>query len=109
MIKLKDLLNERMDRKKAAIILKQIGGNRFIAMTGAKGFTFSDKYMSFKIGRNSKGINFVRIGHNAMDTYDMEFGFVSVRGIKVKKKVKGVYADMLGTMFKKYTGMNVSL
>ena len=29
--------------------------------------------------------------------------------IKVKKKVKGVYADMLGTMFKKYTGMNVSL
>ena len=40
MIKLKDLLNERMDRKKAAIILKQIGGNRFIAMTGAKGFTF---------------------------------------------------------------------
>ena len=105
----KKKIDEKMDRKKAAIILKQIGGNRFIAMTGAKGFAFSDKYMSFKIGRNSKGINFVRIGHNAMDTYDMEFGFVSVKGIKVKKKVKGVYADMLGTMFKKYTGMNVSL
>ena len=103
------LTEKKMDRKKAAIILKQIGGNRFIAMTGAKGFAFSDKYMSFKIGRNSKGINFVRIGHNAMDTYDMEFGFVSVKGLKVKKKVKGVYADMLGTMFKKYTGMNVSL
>jgi len=103
------LTEKKMDRKKAAIILKQIGGNRFIAMTGAKGFAFSDKYMSFKIGRNSKGINFVRIGHNAMDTYDMEFGFVSVKGIKVKKKVKGVYADMLGTMFKKCTGMNVSL
>jgi hypothetical protein len=103
------LTEKKMDRKKAAIILKQIGGNRFIAMTGAKDFAFSDKYMSFKIGRNSKGINFVRIGHNAMDTYDMEFGFVSIKGIKVKKKVKGVYADMLGTMFKKYTGMNVSL
>ena len=51
MIKLKDLLNERMDRKKAAIILKQIGGNRFIAMTGAKGFTFSDK---LKLKRKSK-------------------------------------------------------
>ena len=102
-------INERMDRKKAAIILKQIGGNRFIAMTGAKGFAFSDKYMSFKIGRNSKGINFVRIGHNAKDLYDMEFGFVSTRGIKVKKKVKDVYADMLGQIFKKHTGMNVSL
>jgi hypothetical protein len=109
MIKLKDLINEGMDRRKAATILKQIGGNRFIAMTGAKDFAFSNKYMSFKIGRNSKGINFVRIAHNAMDTYDMEFGFVSIKGIKVKKKVKGVYADMLGTMFKKYTGMNVSL
>ena len=102
-------LTEKMDRKKAAVLLKQLGGNRFIAMTGAKGFAFSSKYMSFKIGRNSKGINFVRIGHNAKDLYDMEFGFVSVKGIKVKKKVKDVYADMLGTIFTKYTGMNVRL
>jgi len=106
---IRGILDERMDKRKAATILKQIGGNRFIAMTGAKGFAFSDKYMSFKIGRNSKGINFVRIGHNAKDLYDMEFGFVSTRGIKVKKKVKDVYADMLGQIFKKHTGMNVSL
>ena len=102
-------LNEKMDRKKAAVLLKQLGGNRFIAMTGAKGFAFSNKYMSFKIGRNSKGINFVRIGHNAKDLYDLEFGFVSVKGIKVKKKVKDVYADMLGQIFTKYTGMHVRL
>ena len=50
-------LNEKMDRRKAAVLLKQLGGNRFIAMTGAKGFAFSDKYMSFKIGRNSKKNN----------------------------------------------------
>ena len=108
-IKAEDKINERMDKRKAAVLLKQLGGNRFIAMTGAKGFAVSNKYMSFKIGRNSKGINFVRIGHNAKDLYDMEFGFVSVRGIKVKKKVKDVYADMLGQMFKKHTGMNVRL
>jgi hypothetical protein len=109
LVKKEGKLNERMDKRKAATILKQIGGNRFIAMTGAKDFAFSNKYMSFKIGRNSKGINFVRIAHNGKDLYDMEFGFVSVRGIKVKKKVKDIYADMLGTMFKKYTGMNVRL
>ncbi len=102
-------MKEGMDKRKAATILKQIGGNRFIAMTGAKDFAFSNKYMSFKIGRNSKGINFVRIGHNAKDLYDMEFGFVSVKGIKVKKKADDVYADMLGQIFKKYTGMNVRL
>ncbi len=43
------------------------------------------------------------------DLYDMEF--IRIRGTsrKVVKKVTGVYADMLGTMFKKYTGMNVRL
>ena len=102
-------LNEKMDKRKAAEILKMIGGNRFIAMTGAKDFAFSNKYMSFKIGRNSKGINFVRIAHNAKDLFDLEFGFVSVKGIKIKKKVKDVYNDMLGQIFTKYTGMHVRL
>ena len=78
-------------------------------MTGAKDFSFSNKYMSFKIGRNSKGINFVRIAHNAKDLFDLEFGFVSVKGIKIKKKVKDVYNDMLGQIFTKYTGMHVRL
>jgi hypothetical protein len=102
-------LNERMDAKKAKTILQQLGANRFIAMTGAKNFAFDSKYMSFRIGRNSKGINHVRIAHNAKDLYDMEFGFNSVKGYKVKKKVKDVYADMLGQIFKKHTGMNVRL
>ena len=110
LIKKKKIKEKKLNEAKPyETILKQLGGNRFIAMTGAKGFAFSNKYMSFKIGRNSKGINFVRMGHNSKDLYDMEFGFVSVKGIKVKKKVKDVYADMLGTMFKKYTGMNVRL
>ena len=40
---MKENLTEKMDRKKAAVLLKQIGGNRFIkTMTGAKGFAFSD-------------------------------------------------------------------
>ena len=102
-------LNEKMDAKKAKTILQQLGANRFIAMTGAKNFAFDSKYMSFKIGRNSKGINHVRIAHNAKDLYDMEFGFNSVKGYKVKKKVKDVYADMLPKIFQKYTGMRTRL
>ena len=102
-------LNEKMDAKKAKTILQQLGANRFIAMTGAKNFAFDSKYMSFKIGRNSKGINHVRIAHNAKDLYDMEFGFNSVKGYKVKKKVKDVYADMLTKIFQKYTGMRTRL
>ena len=109
MIKLKDLLNERMDRKKAAIILKQIGGNRFIAMTGAKNLGHTNKGLQMKIGKNSKGITHVIINLKSSDTYEMEF--IKLRGAKrtVVKKVSGVYNDMLGKIFTKYTGLNVRL
>ena len=93
----------------AKTILQQLGGNRFIAMTGAKNFGSSSKSLQMKIGRNSKSISHVVITLKSSDLYDMEF--IRIRGTsrKVVKKVTGVYADMLGTMFKKYTGMNVRL
>ena len=57
MIKLKELLSEKMDKRQGGETLKQLGGNRFIAMTGAKNFAVGPKGMSFKIGRNSKSLN----------------------------------------------------
>ena len=93
----------------AKTILQQLGGNRFIAMTGAKNLGASSKSLQMKIGRNSKSISHVVITLKSSDLYDMEF--IRIRGTsrKVVKKVTGVYADMLGKMFKKYTGMNVRL
>ena len=96
----------------AGLVLKQLGGNRFIAMTGAKNFIRDDKkqQISFKIGKNSKGITHVRITLNSMDTYDMEF--LSIRGTsmpKVKSKARGVYNDMLQDIFTEHTGLYTSL
>ena len=93
----------------AKTILQQLGGNKFIAMTGAKNLGHTNKGLQMKIGRNSKGITHVKVTLTSMDTYEVEF--IKVRGtnIKVVKKVKGVYADQLGEIFKKYTGMNVRL
>jgi hypothetical protein len=93
----------------AKTILQQLGGNKFIAMTGAKNFGSSSKSLQFKIGRNSKSISHVIITLKSSDLYDVEF--IRMRGTsrKVIKKVKGVYNDQLGTIFKKYTGMNVRL
>ena len=54
MIKLKELLSEKMDKRQAGETLKQLGGNRFIMMTGAKNFGVGPKGMGFKIGRNQK-------------------------------------------------------
>ncbi len=80
-----------------------------MAMTGAKDFGIGKDGLHFKIGRNAKSISHVVINLSSMDLYDIKFLRVRAGKIKVVKKLKGVYADQLGTMFKKYTGMNVRL
>ena len=98
----------RLDPKQ---LLQQLGGNRFIAMTGAKNLAIDKpkNELHMKIGRNAKGVSHVRIRLTSMDLYDMEFLQVRAGRIKIKSKEKGVYADQLGKMFKKNTGMNVRL
>jgi len=104
-----NIISERMDKRQAGETLKQLGGNKFIAMTGAKNFAVGPKGMGFRIGRNSKSINYIRIDLKSTDLYDMEF--INIRGSKIKvvKKVTGVYNDQLQKMFTKYTGMYTSL
>ena len=106
---LRESVNEaRLDPKQ---LLQQLGGNRFIAMTGAKNLAIDKpkNELHMKIGRNAKGVSHVRIRLTSMDLYDMEFLQVRAGRIKIKSKEKGVYADQLGKMFKKNTGMNVRL
>lgn len=91
----------------AGLVLKQLGGNRFMAMTGAKNFVKDDEKstISFKIGRNSLNCNYVRITLNVWDTYDMEF--LSIRGAKltIKSTANGIYNDQLQEVFTDRTGL----
>ena len=98
-------VNEGLDKRQAAELLKQLGGNKFIAMTGAKNFTIGKDGLAFKIGRNAKAVNYVVIQLNGKDLYDMKFQ----KGTRVLKKANDVYADQLQKMFTKYTGMYTSL
>ena len=94
----------------AKTILQQLGGNKFIAMTGAKNLGFTDKGIQMKIGRNAKGVTHVIIDlDRGKDLYNIEF--VKVRGMKrtTVKKLKGIYADQLKKIFTQYTGLRVSL
>ena len=102
-------LKEGMSSSQAKTLLQQLGGNKFMAMTGAKDFGIGSDGLHFKIGRNAKSISHVVINLSSMDLYDMKFLRVRAGKIKVVKKVKGVYFDMLGDIFKRYTGMNVRL
>jgi len=95
----------------ATTMINQLGGGRFRMMTGAKDFVFdnSKKSLTFKIGRNAKGVTHVRITLNGRDLYDVEW--LAVRGGKVTTKAKddGIYADMLRDVFENRTGMYTSL
>ena len=115
---LKDLLkyfqknesvNEIRNKREAETLLQQLGGNKFKMMTGAKNFGIDGKSLTFSIGRNSKGINFVRIKLTSMDLYDIQFAQLRMGQVKVKSTAKRVYGDQLGKVFKKHTGMNVRL
>ncbi len=93
----------------AKTILEQLGGHMFIVMTGSKNFVGSETGLSFKVGRNSKGITHVRINLNAMDTYDVEFLKIRKLDPKVAAYREGIYFDQLQSLFTEETGLYTRL
>jgi hypothetical protein len=91
-------------------ILSQIGGNRFIAMTGAKNFVGDDSSLKFSFPSCRKA-NTCRVTLNSMDTYDVEFFKFNRRTFDCPsiKTVDNVYNDQLQSIFTKFTGLNTSL
>ncbi len=90
-------------------ILRQLGGNRFIAMTGAKNFLDHGNALSFKIGRNSSRANKVKVTLDPDDTYTVEFGRFQKLEYKTLETKSGVYNDMLQSIFTAYTGLDTHL
>jgi hypothetical protein len=95
------------------IILQQLGGSKFIAMTGARAFIGLEDGLSFKLPSDSnfvrEGINYIRIKLNVRDTYDIEFG--KVRGLKYKQHSthEDIYNDSLRDVISRVTGLALSL
>ena len=98
----------------AQTILQQLGGNKFIAMTGAKNLGFDSKgsktTLSFKIGKNAKSINYVKVDYiSGKDLYDMSFFRLRAGQLKLIKKVSSIYGDQLQKFFTKNTGLYTRL
>jgi len=96
----------------ASTILKQLGGNKFIAMTGAKNLGFGDGSLSFNIGRNAKKVNQVEIILGKWDLYKVIFRNINMRRndpVEIIKEVDGVYDNMLQEIFEENTGMYTKL
>jgi hypothetical protein len=91
-------------------ILKQLGGHKFVVMTGAKNLTYDEKTQSvfMKIMRNSSKVSHVKIELTSLDLYTMTFYNCGVN-LKIIKKVEGVYNDMLQRVFTNVTGLYTHL
>ena len=104
-------MNTNEQKNVAGTILKQLGGNKFMAMVGAHQLTCSDEgcgTMMLKF-KGSRIANYLKVTLTAADLYDVEFGKIWGMNYKVIKKVEGYYNDMLVDLFETTTGLYTKL
>ena len=99
-------------------IIKQLGGNKFKAMTGAKNFGYvtnqdnNNVSLSFSFP-NKSGANCCRITLNSLDLYDMQFMRIrkkqGIPQFNTTAEHNGIYADQLQSIFTKETGLYTHL
>lgn len=95
-------------------IRRQIGARAFYLM-GAKNLTSTgrgpneDGGLSWKVGRNAKGVTHVKVGLNRSDLYDVKFLRVRGTSVKVVSEHEGVYFDTLRELIERETGLALSL
>ena len=90
-------------------ILSQLGGNKFIVMTGATVYSDNNGQTLIAKFRGSKVANIMYVTLNSLDLYDVKI--CKFRGLNVKtvKELNNAYADMLKPLFETTTGLRTSL
>lgn len=94
-------------------ILAQLGGNRFLAMTGAKNLVSKDDGLMFDLPRGfaAKGINKVIVTLHGDDTYSMAFRKWNSRKLATDlvSYEDGIYTVDLRRVFADATGLDCTL
>lgn len=107
----------------AETILQQLGGGRFVVMTGSKDMIAIDGGLRMSLARNASKANRLEITLTGMDTYNMKFyrftpWRFSTRGgqfreypekVTTVKEYNGIYCDQLQELFTNVTGMYTRL
>jgi len=90
----------------AQTILEQLGGNKFLAMTGSKNLVGHEKTLTMKLTKNKISAKWLRITLNNNDLYKMEF----IGGdCSIKVVLDNVYGNMLQESFTNVTGLFTKL
>ena len=102
------------DMTAANAILEQLGGRRFLVMTGAKDLMGGADSLQFKLpARFAKdGINAVRVVLAADDTYSVSLfrvGRAPTFAVTTVKQLDLVYGEDLRRIFTEATGLDTSL
>ncbi len=102
-------------------ILNQLGGNKFLAMTGAKHLIGTDNTLQMTLPKNMSKANRLKIILNGNDLYDVIFtkytpfkyfpktGKIRDETIITIKDFKNVYNNQLQELFTSVTGFNTHL
>ena len=95
----------------ATEILNQLGGSRFVAMTGAKNLAHDAGSLNFRLPSRfaREGINFVKVTLTAADDYTVEFGKIWGLNYKAIATQAGIYGDTLRAAFTAATGLDCTL
>lgn len=105
----------------AQIILEQLGGNKFIVMTGAKNLIGDENSLKMDLPRNKSKANRLKITLDADDTYTMTFTKYKAGGMnrrtfefeepseKIIYTCSGLFFDQLQEIFTQITLMYTHL
>ena len=99
----------------AQTILDQLGGGRFVRMTGAKRLVALDRNdsrrggLTFAVGRNDKRVTHVIVTLTHDDLYNVEYVWCRGTTRIVRATDEGIYHDMLVRSFERETGLVTSL
>ena len=107
----------------AETILDQLGGGRFVVMTGSKNFIDAGNTLKMNLAKNASKANRLEISLNGKDLYNMRFyrytaPRYSTRGGQFKtypekitevKSFNDIYCDQLQELFTEVTGMYTRL
>ena len=104
------LYSKQTDMEIANTILAQLGGNKFIAMTGSKNFIASKESLTMTLTKNKVKAKYLSVTLNSNDTYTMLFFSLNRNFERVSKSEKtGVYFDQLQSIFTEVTGLDTHL
>jgi len=107
--------------ERATTIVNQLGGNKFLVMTGSKNILALENGVRMDLVTNISGANKLEITLDPLDTYSMRFYKYAPGRLNKKtftytddkiveiKEMSGVYFDQLQSIFTEVTRLHTKL